>query len=68
MIELLNVVAPSEEVRILPATDFSEEDANNCEKKVDLELRTTGMGRAEECENRSWAVAGRVDCWMGVGL
>ena len=32
------------EVRVLPATDFSEEDANNCEKKVDLELRTTGMG------------------------
>ena len=32
------------EVRVLPATDFGEEDANNCEKKVDLELRTVGMG------------------------
>ena len=32
------------EVRVLPATNFSEEDANNCEEKVDLELRTFGMG------------------------
>lgn len=32
------------EVRVLPATDFSEEVANNCEKKVDFELRTVGMG------------------------
>lgn len=45
MVQLLNVVVSSKSVvRILLATDFNEPDANNCEMRVDLGLRTVSAG------------------------